>query len=546
MDAEAIQQLQDKVYAAKRLLKIEEARGDLKAFIELMMPDEEFPNDPDRTEYQDAPHCRLYRSIIRGLEDGSCMRTAVSIPPQHGKTIHLSTFGPAWLLGRNPKLKMVIATYNESRASELGDEFRKVVQSDIYKAIFPDVVLSKGSESMVKIGTTKKGRVFFVSTGGTVTGRTAQIFIIDDPIKDDEELQNDATRDKKWKWFFSVAYSRGSKRTPILILHTRWHADDLIGRLCDPDHPERERMTHDASTWTYLNISGVVEDPNLAEALGLELTVPTDPKIIKAFGEKPMAALWEEDKDLAHFAEWKAGEPLTFSALVMGKPTIEDGEYFHADDLIEYYSADDIPVNARKYGASDHAVSEDQRRDYTCLGSVAIDEHSDIWVLPDLFWDQVETDRTVEELLYQFKTHRPELWFMESELISKSFGPFLKKRMIETNTYSTLQPITRTKDKKSHARAIQGRIQNRKVHFPAFAPWWQKARSQMLQFNRGANDDFVDFMANLGQGLMHEISASPAKTDSNVVHLSGSPQWILQQSRRRATEKKRESASAGW
>lgn len=546
MDAAVREQKLRTRNAAQRLLKIREARTDLRAFIELMMPDGEDPENPDKSEYQDAPHCQLLRSVVEEIEAGTKKRMAVSIPPQHGKTIHLSTYGPAWILGRNPRARIVIATYNEIRASEIGEDFRTVIQSDTYKAIFPDVQLTQSSKSTTKMGTTKKGRVFFVSAGGTVTGRTAQYFIIDDPMKDDEELQSDTFREKRWKWFFSVAYSRGSKRTPILILHTRWHADDLIGRLCDPNHPERKkRFEGIAEDWTYLNVSGVVQDENLANALGLELKVPTDKKVIAAFGEKPMAALWEADKDLAHFAEWKKGEPLTFSALVMGQPSIEDGEYFNAKNLIEY-DRDELPEDLRYYGASDHAVSEKQYRDYTVAGIVGFDQNDVGWVLPDLFWERCETDTTVERLLYFFKTYSPDLWFMESELISKSFGPFLHKRMVEENIYTTIQKITRSKDKRTHARSIQGRISMQMLRFPRFAPWWADARSQMLQFDRGANDDFVDFMANMGMGLMQEFGASKPKDKGPNLMAVGSPQWIIKQALLTAQKERRDKAVAGW
>ncbi len=546
MDKTTRERKEKRLAAARRLLKIETARTDFRAFIELMMPDEEFPEDATKTEYQDAPHCRLLRSTIEEMEIGKAKRVAVSIPPQHGKTIHLATYGPAWMWGRNPKAKIVVATYNEQRADEIGLDFRNVVLSDVYKAIFPDIELNKGSASMSKMATTKGGKIFFVSTGGTVTGRTAQYFIIDDPIKDDEEIQSAAIREKKWKWFFSIAFSRGSKRTPILILHTRWHADDLIGRLCDPTHPEREkRFEGIAENWTYLNISGVVQDPNLAKALGLKLEVQTDPKVIKAFGKKPMAALWEADKDLAHFAEWKRGEPLTFSALVMGQPTIEDGEYFHKNDMIEYHSMDELPDDLRMYGASDHAVSEKQYRDYTVAGCVGVDTEDDIWVLPDITWERMESDKTVEALLYHFKEHNPQLWWMEDELISKSFGPFLHKRMVEENIYTTIDTVVVSKDKRTRARAIQGRMRQRKVHFPAFAPWWSDAKSQMLQFDRGANDDFVDFMAHIGMGLMKEMRASRPRSHLRLV-ASGSPAWIMRSAKAKWLKDRRSEAVRGW
>jgi predicted phage terminase large subunit-like protein len=540
------ERLEQVAKAARRQLAHQDARQSLVRFIEVMMPNEDDPTDVRITEYKRTAHGKLFCEIIEGVEAGRERRVAVAIPPQHGKTIHLSTFGPAWILGRNPKAKIVIATYNETRAEELGEAFRKVVLSADFQGIFPNCRLNKDSRSKTAMTTTAGGKIFFVGTGGTVTGRTAEYFIVDDPTKDDEELQSEITREKLWAWFFAVAYSRGNKKTRIVVLHTRWHGDDLIGRLCDPDHPERrKRFKGIADDWRYINLSGVITDKALADALGLELKVPTEPKVIDAFGTAPMVALWEEDKDLAHFAQWKIGDPRTFSALVMGKPVPDEGEYFRREWLIEY-EPHELPTKLRKFGASDHAVSVKAGRDYTVIGCVGVDENDDIWVLPDLVWDRMETTRTVEELIHQFQAHKPNLWWMEDELISKSFGPFLRKRMQETKTYVTLDPQTPSKDKRTRARAIQGRMQMKKVRFPGFAPWWADARSQMLQFDHGANDDFVDFMSHIGLGLMKEIRPGREAPDNDNIVRVGGPRWILQQSKRRAMQEQRIAANRGW
>jgi predicted phage terminase large subunit-like protein len=149
----------------------------------------------------------------------------------------------------------------------------------------------------------------------------------------------------------------------------------------------------------------------------------------------------------------------------------------------------------------------------TVIGCVGIDEHDDIWVLPDVVMERMETDRTVDEMLVQFKTHKPLLWWMESELISKSFGPFLRRRMQEERIYTSIDGVPVSKDKPTRARSIQGRMRMRKVRFPRFAPWWPEARSQILRFPYGAHDDFVDWLAHIGQGLIKEVGASaPKKT----------------------------------
>lgn len=535
--------------AARRLLAIKKSHDSFYDFMRLMLPDELDPEDATLSEYKDTRHGRLLCDLVEKIEKGDVQRFAVSIPPQHGKTWHMSLYGPAWILGRNPRAKIILATYNETRADELGEDFRKAITSAAYRQVFPDVELAMGSKSKSAMTTTRGGKIFFVGQGGTVTGRGAQYFFIDDPIKDDKEVQSAQFREDMWKWFFSVAYSRGSKRTRMGIIHTRWNQDDLIGRLCDPDHPERnKRFAGIAQDWLYLNISGVITDPKLAAALGLKLEVQTDPQIIRAFGTKPMAALWADDKDLAHFARWKTGESDTFGALVMGQPGADDGDYFKAEWLIEY-SEDELPDNLVKYGASDHALSVKKGRDYTCIGCVGVDAQDVIWVLPDIVWDRMDTLRQVDEMLMLMQTHDPAYWWAEGENIAKSIGPFLHKRMEEKNIYVPIDEVSVSQDKRVMGRAIQGRMAMKKVRFPRFAPWWADAKNQLLRFDKAPHDDFVSFLSHIGLGMMKQFRPSEVedKTEvDNVVPMNSRIAKILKDTRARAEREKREAGSRGW
>ena len=126
--AESTSALEQRVASAQRLLAFDDARRHVADFISVMMPDDEFPDDVHKSIYQRTAHGNLLCTLIEEMEAGTRTRTAVSIAPQHGKTLHLSTMGPAWILGRNPKARIVVATYNEVRAGELGEDFRKVIE----------------------------------------------------------------------------------------------------------------------------------------------------------------------------------------------------------------------------------------------------------------------------------------------------------------------------------------------------------------------------------------------------------------------------------
>lgn len=538
----------DQMQRLLQLRKLELARAlakdSLLRYCQMQMPDPDDPENPDLSRFTVTPQARILSQIMEKVERGELKRVAVSIGPQLGKSEIITRAAPAWMAGRNPYRHIMLGTYNQTFAEEFGGEVRARIGSPFHQAVFPEHTLDKGQLDLLI--TSKGGKTAFVGVGGSGTGKPADFFIVDDPIRSDEDAQSQVYRDKIWKWFNAVAVTRCHSKSGIVVVHTRWHTDDLIGRLCDPDHPERNKAYAGiADRWTYINIPAVIEDPKLAADLGLTLEVQTDPLITAQFGHKPISSLWPDRKGLDILAEAKSMDQRVFNALYMGRPTAEDGEFFKADWLVEY-DRRELPATLRMYGASDHAVSTKQGRDYTVIGCVGIDENDDIWIMPDLFWDRVETDKTVEELLYQFKTHRPALWWMESELISKSFGPFLHKRMTEERVYVPIDTVVPSKDKATRARAIQGRMQRRKVRFPRFATWYPDARSQLLRFPFGANDDFVDWLSHIGLGLMKEYAPSRPQVANDNPARVGSIEWILASSRQRAAAEKRQIALGGY
>ena len=531
----------------KNILARKEAATDLLRYNQLRMPDPNRPGIASATRYVTTPQALLLCHIMEKVERGEpgYKRVAVAIGPQLGKSDVISRSFPAWAAGRDPLRNIMLGTYNQTFADEFGAEVGAIIESDFHRAIFPKHKLDKSAASLLI--TDQGGKTAFVGVGGSGTGKPADFFVVDDPIRSDEDAQSALYRDRIWKWFTSVVFTRCHSRSGIVVVHTRWHADDLIGRLCDPDHPERHKLYDGiADDWLYINLPAVVTDPELADKLGLTLEKQTNKKVLAQFGDKPMSALWPDRKGLDILAEAKRMDSRTFNALYMGKPSADDGEYFKLDTIVEY-DADDMPPkeDMRFYGASDHAVSTKQNRDFTVAGCIGIDKDDIIWVMPDVKIERMQTDATVDEIIYQIKAHRPDIWWMESELISKSFGPFLIKQMAKERAYATLDPVVPSKDKKTRARAIQGRMSLKQVRFPRFAQWWPDMKAQLLGFPYSTNDDFVDWLAHIGQGVLREHGPVKERAVDNVIRV-GSPQWTIRQALLRTQREKRASANEGY
>ena len=118
--------------------------------------------------------------------------------------------------------------------------------------------------------------------------------------------------------------------------------------------------------------------------------------------------------------------------------------------------------------------------------------------------------------------------------------------MIETRTYTLIDPVTPTKDKKSRARSIQGRMAMRKVHFPRFVPWWEDARNQLLKFPYGAHDDFVDWLAHIGLGLVKEMGAASVRPVINDIPKTGTGAWVKHAGAIEARKKRIIKQTRGW
>lgn len=532
--------------ALRRALRLGEAQDDILTYAKLMMPDPEDMDDPDKSLYSAQKHHALIAEALEGVAKGEILRLAISMPPQHGKTELASRLFIAWYQGKFPHADVIMAAYNHGYATnQVGAKVRDYMTSPAHRAVFPNCVLKTGSKAKDHLETEAGGGLNFIGRGGSGTGMAADLIVIDDPLKNADEANSSTVIESLHEWYSRVIDSRVRNTTAIIIIHTRWTEDDLIGRLCDPDHSEHDPV--EAENWTYLNIPAVMYDGPVAKAMGADLQIPKEDNVVAAFGDKPMAALWPERFSLTKLAASKRLDALGFEALYQGRPTPDDGDYFRAEWIMEHKDPDEYPRpdKMRFYAASDHALGVKESNDRTCMGPVGVDELDHLWVMPELVWDKFETDRLLDEMVAIMKFRQPHVWWAEAEHIEKSIGPFRRKRQMEEKAYTSVIPLTSTKDLISRARSIQGRMAMKMVHFPAWMPWWSKAKSELLKFPRAKHDDFVSFLSLIGRGLDQEVGASPDRAPENVIRV-GSIEWVKAQHNRDRRDERMQRSVAGW
>lgn len=424
--------------------------------------------------YQPAGHHTLIAEKLEAIAEGQIDRLMVNMPPRHGKSELASRRFPAWLLGTHPEIELVVASYNADKAREFGYEVRDIVRSSEYQALFPGVGLKEDSRAADRWNTEAGGSFRAVGIGTALTGRGADVLLIDDPIKDDEEADSELRRERIWSWYSSVAYTRLSPGGRVVVIQTRWHEDDLTGRLLAEQGKGGDK-------WTILELPAILSS-----------------------GE----ALWPERYPLEHLERIKRVTlPRHWSALYQQRPSPEEGAYYKRD-WFRYY--DEVPRHLRIYGASDYAVT-DGDGDWTVHIVVGVDPDDNIYVL-DLWRGQTASDVWVQAWLDMARKWRPLMWVEESGQIVKSIGPFLERRMREERVYCRREQVASAADKPTRSRSIQARTAMGKVYFPQHAPWRADFEAELLMFPAGKHDDQVDTLGLIGRMLDDLVAAAKPKT----------------------------------
>lgn len=261
-----------------------------------------------------------YHTLIadrcQDLLEGRIRNLMVFVPPQHGKSEIVSKMFPAWAFGRNPNLKIVGCSYSATLAQQFSRGIQRVMDSTEYSRIFPDTRLNGSNVRTITRGYLRNVDMFeivgnkgFYKTQGVcggLTGTAVDIAIIDDPVKDAIEAYSPTYRERVWEWYTSVLLTRLHNASRQLFIMTRWHEDDLAGRI----------LQREPENWHVVSIPAIREDLNDGNT--------ADPR---AVGE----ALWPQRHNLQRLLEAQTRSPRVFSALYQQHPTADGGNIIKRD-----------------------------------------------------------------------------------------------------------------------------------------------------------------------------------------------------------------------
>ena len=416
--------------------------------------------------YQRAGHHELIADKLEAVERGDIDRLMIFMPPRHGKSELASKRFPAWCLGRDPKRQIIAASYNSDLANDFGRNVRNLVAEPEFGQVFPNVSLAADSQAANRMNTNAGGAYVAAGVGTAVTGRGAHIALIDDPFKDREEADSERRRELVWDWYRSTLYTRLMPGGAVVLIQTRWHEDDLAGRI----------LEQEADQWTVLELPA-----------------------ISASGE----ALWPGWYPIEALERIKATVgPREWSALYQQRPQPDEGTFFRREWFTECKS----PPALRYYGTSDYAVT-DGGGDYTVHRVWGIDASGDVYRVAG-YREQATSDKWIEAKLDLIARYKPLCWFGEGGVIQKAIEPMLKRRMRERNVHCRMEWLPSVADKPTRARSFQAMAATGRVHFEPGADL-----SEFLVFPAGKHDDDVDCASLIGRAIdqAHPAIVQPPK-----------------------------------
>ena len=414
-----------------------------------------------------SAHHRLLIEKLEQIVSGELKRLMVWMPPGSAKSTYASILFPPYYMGRNPSASILGVSNTTELAERFSRRARNIVSGPRFSNVF-GFTCSEDTKSAGSWENEKGGEFFAAGIGSAIAGRRAGLGLIDDPVKSREEADSERVREKHWDWYLNDFLTRLLPNAPQIIIQTRWHEDDLSGRIL-----ERE-----ASRWAVLKL------PMLAGA--------ADP-----LGRKSGDRLWPEwfTDDQVQTAQM---DVRAWNALYQQDPSPEDGEYFKREWFNEY---DRPSPGAHLYGASDYAVSEGMG-DYSEHGIFELDFNGDLYIR-DWWRGQTSPEQWIERQCDLIAAYSPMVWFGESGPIRKAVEPFLKRRMVERQTLCRLEWLPSINDKTVRARAFQAKCAMGNVFIPRQASWLPDLMSQLMKFPAGKYDDGVDVCSLIGRGLEH-------------------------------------------
>jgi predicted phage terminase large subunit-like protein len=427
-------------------------------------------------ETEQAKHHKL---ILREMQ--RCMETPhgrliICAPPGSAKSTYASVVAPTWYLGTKSDRRIILASYGDDLARRHGRRTRQLLRSPEAMGIL-QCTLDPESRAADEFGLTNGSEYIACGVMAGITGNRAHGIVVDDPVKGREQADSQVIRDRTWDAYQDDLLTRLIPGGWVVIINTRWHEDDICGRILPSDWAGEsgDIVCRDGNTWRVL-------------CLQAECQTLSDP-----LQRKPGEMLWPEWFDERHWNQFRLNRR-TWSSLYQQRPAPDEGILFRKEDMQTY---DKTPANLKIIGASDHAVTPDGG-DWTEHGVAGLDGEGGIYLL-DWWRGRTGPEEWIERQLDMVVKHRPLAWFGEMGPIRRAVEGRIRQRMIDRQAQCRMEWLPHVGDKPTKAQSIISTAGMGRLFWPR-AAWVSELQRQCLVFPAGSPDDGVDTLGMIGRG----------------------------------------------
>ena len=421
--------------------------------------------------------CAELDQFLQDVVDGLSPRLLLFCPPRHGKSELVSRRFPAYALGQYPDLSIIATSYGADLASRMNRDVQRIVDSDKYRRLFPGTQLFGKQIRTIGYGTyLRNSDIFEVvghqgvyrssGVGGGITGMGFNVGILDDPIKDAEQAHSKTYRDKLWEWYLQVFSTRAEPGAGIIGMWTRWHVDDMGGRLLKAQGKGGDK-------WKVISLPAIALEGDL-------------------LGRSPGEALWPTRYPIEKLMQIKnspgedgAGSS-AFAALYQQNPEIAGGNIFKRE-WWQFYRA--LPAFERIVQGWDTAYESKERSDFSCCTTWGVAQNG--YYLLNVWKGQVEMPelKTMAKALNE--KYCPSQVLVEAKASGKSLVQELKRE-----TRIPIHEVNVVGDKEARASSCTPLIESGRVFLPEGgtpgSEWLADYLDSMASFPVGIHDDDVD------------------------------------------------------
>lgn len=440
-------------------------------------------------KWLNAPHLEMIDSLLIDLSLRNINKLIINMPPRHGKSELISKYFPFWYLGNFPEHKVILTSYEATFASQWGRKVRDLIDEH-GKHLF-GIEVSKDSSAVSNFALKSGGYMSCAGAGGPLTGKGADLLIIDDPVKNDAEANSSTIRQNIWDWFTSTAFTRLEPNGIIVIVMTRWHEDDLCGRISSSSF---------AKDWKMLSIPAVAVENDF-------------------LGRNEGKALWSKRFNIEKLNEIRTHiGSYWFSALYQQMPSPASAgifrrinfKYFNigSNNIAEYEGRKINLKDCSLFVSVDLAIKSTETSDFTVAVIFAKTTDNSILII-DIIRERFEAADHLNMLKQIYYKYKPVLIGIESVQYQLSLIQSARRAGLP------VKELKADRDKVSRALAASAMMEAGKVYFNSSGDWLSNFEKELLEFPKSRHDDQADALAYACLMINSSNSALPSGVSRN-------------------------------